>query len=275
VWSTCQELWLTMAPRFRWLLPLLLAMGLLWAGPVHATAGLAEYSWLFPHRLGSWIEWHHGDICPPEASGKNCLFVRRSAPPGERPSFENPKPFAPEPSRLYLPTILALLPFAGAWQGLGSLLRSWRQGGSRPAGGSRAAAAALAFVAGVSLAWIPWALGVLFPASPARDGWEVVIALAFNIPIVLAPFGLWWSYRGLFPPSAGARAEGARRSILWAVLLVSGVLAPLLPGGPPNLLLFLFPPALGIHLTVSLLVVTLASGVLERLRRFRWRRGGG
>ena len=254
-----------------WIVPWLLVAGPLCGGPVQATAGFAEYSWLFPSRPGTWIEWHHGDICPPEAPGKNCLLLRRSPPLGERTTFETPRPFAPAPSRLYLPTILALLPFAGAWLGLGPLVRGWRNHGVRPVGGSRAAASTLALLAGLSIAWIPWALAVLFPASPARDGWGVVILLALNIPIVVAPLSLWWSYRRLFPPPGRARVQGSRRWILWGVLLASGVLAPFLPGGPPNLLLFLLPPLPAFNLAVSWLTVALASRTLERLRGYRWK----
>ena len=72
--------------------PLLLALWLS-AGRAEATAGFAEYAWSFHDRPGQWIEWHHGDICPPDAPGKDCVFIVRTGawPSPALPGAEAPR----------------------------------------------------------------------------------------------------------------------------------------------------------------------------------------
>ena len=114
-----------------------------------------------------------------------------------------------------------------------------------------------------SLAWDPRALEVLFPASPDLDGWFVVIGLCLNIPIVVAPIVLWRVFRALYPPPIRLRPKGWRRVALWLAILPSAALAPLIVGGPPNLLLFLFPPMLVLNALVSLVAVWVASKMTD------------
>jgi hypothetical protein len=102
---------------------------------------------------------------------------------------------------------------------------------------------------------VPQALAILFPANPRADGWLVVILLSVNILIVLAPVTLWWSHRRLFAPRELARVKGWMRLTLWLLLLASSVLAPLLFWGPPNMLMFLFPPLMLPCIVTSLLAV--------------------
>jgi len=225
----------------------------------HATAGFAEYSWYFHDQPGQWIEWHHGDICPPEAAHKNCILIRQSK---IREGQLGPRPLTPyndSPQKLYLPTILALLPLALACLGVTRLLRRWRQRTTQPSGWSLRSTWAWSLMTVAALFLAPHALAVLFPASPSADGWIAVISLSFNILIVAAPLTLWWNYRRLFPPPGRVGLKGWSRVFLWFSLLPSSILAPLLLWGPPNLLMYLFPPTVLPNIVVSLFVVWVAS----------------
>jgi hypothetical protein len=245
--------------------PLLLSLCLA-AGPAGATAGLAEYSWYFPDRPGQWIEWNHGDVCPPEAPGKNCLFIRRSRASGTKTrDSSGPLAYPGAPRNLYANTLLALLPLVAALLGLGRVWQRWRQRKSASQRWAAPATWAWGVTALLGLAWSPDALRVLFPASPDADGWHIVIGLAFNIAIVIAPFTLWVTYRRLFPPPGSVRAKGWRRAMLWPALLLSALLAPELVWGPPNLLLYLFPPAMLPNIAVSMLAVWAVSKAINAL----------
>lgn len=236
---------------------LLMPALLLAANPARATAGFAEYSWSFHDRPGQWIEWHHGDICPPGAPGKNCVFIRQSksaaVPRDKRPS--EPVPYADPPEHLYFNTVFGLLPPVLAGFGLARLWRCRGRGGSEPGGSLRGSTWAWGLATLLALAFVPHALRVLFPASPGVDGWWTVIVLSLDIAIVLAPFTLWWTYRKLFPPPGRARRKRWPQLLLWPGLLLSSLFAPHLLSGPPNLLLFLFPPAMLMNIIVSLLAV--------------------
>lgn len=244
---------------------LLILSLLLTTGYAHATAGFAEYSWYFHDRAGQWIEWHHGDICPPEAARKNCILIRKSKTSETQPSSPQPTPYDDSPRNLYWPTILALLPSLLAGHGLAQLWRRRRQRKTDPGGWSLRSVVHLVIMTVVGLALTPNALAVLFPASPSVDGWHIVIGLSFNILIAVAPFTLWWTYCRLFPPPGRTRPRFWQRALLWLALLPSSVLAPLLLWGPPNLLLFSLPTALLPKMIVSLLVVWAASKVKYRL----------
>jgi len=252
-----------------WLL-LLLCM-LLPVSSANATAGFAEYSWLFHDKPGQWIEWNHGDICPSESPRKDCVLIRQSKVSVRRTDSLQPTPYDKLPRSLYLTTILALLPLALAWFGLYRLWRRWRQRTANPGGWSLRSSWMLGLMTVFALALMPYALAVLFPASPSIDGWYIVIGLSFNILIVLAPFTLWWTFRSLFPPPGRLRPKGWSRVFLWIALLPSCALAPELVAGPPNLLFFLFPPFLLIKIGVSLLAVWMASkaanAIYKRMKR--------
>lgn len=238
---------------------LLLLCLLLQACSAHATAGFAEYSWRFHDRAGQWIEWHHGDICPSEAAHKNCVLIKQSKTSERQPRSSQPVPYDDSPQRLYWTTILALLPPAFAWLGLARLWWHWRQRTADPGRWSLRWTAALGLMTVFALAWVPHALAVLFPASPSADGWSIVTGLSFNILIAVAPFTLWWTYRSLFPPAGRVRPKAWQRAALWLVLLPSSVLAPLLLWGPPNVLMFLFPPMMMPNIMVSMFAAWAAS----------------
>jgi hypothetical protein len=246
---------------------LILLCLLLPASSANATAGFAEYSWYFHDRPGQWIEWHHGDICPPEAARKNCVLIRQSKTSGRRPGPLQPAPYDKPPQGLYLTTVIALLPPALMWLGLARLRRRWRQRTANPSGWSLRSTWALGLMTVSGLAWMPHALAVLFPASPGVDGWHIAIGLSFNILIAVAPFTLWRTYRSLFPPPGRVGTKGWRRLFLWPALLLSSLLAPLLLWGPPNLLMFLFPPTMLPNILVSLLAVWAASKVTNAISR--------
>jgi hypothetical protein len=242
---------------------------LLRADAAFATAGFAEYSWYFPDGPGRWIEWHHGDVCPPEASRKNCIFVRQSrleAPQaGSDPTA--PMVYAGEPRDLYLNTILALLPLGVACFGLAHLARRWWRRATEPGRWRSPSTWALGAVAAVASWWVPYGIAVLLPASSTADGWLVVVALLLNVPIVLSPLALWWTYRKLFPPRGWRRPSPWARLLLWPALLLSGLLAPQALSGPPNLLLFLFPPMVLLNVGVSLPAVAALSKLVNVLAR--------
>ncbi len=246
----------------------LLLLGLLLtARSAHATAGFAEFAWYFHDRPGQWIEWNHGDVCPPEAAHKNCVAIRQSRKSAGVAPMEPLIPYDESPRALYLTTLLALLPPVLAWVGLASLWGHWRQRANVPCGRSARSIASLCLMTSFALGWVPHALAVLFPASPSVDGWDVVIGLFLDILIVLAPVTLWWTYRALFPPPGRSQPKGGQRALLWLALLPSGLLAPLLLSGPPNLLIFLFPPMLLLNVSVSWLTVWVASTVTNAMSR--------
>jgi hypothetical protein len=232
-----------------------------------ATVGMAEYAWYFHHQPGRWIEWHHGDICPPESPRKECVFVRPARAAERRSGSHEPVPYHDFAQGLYLTTVLALLPLAVGLAGLARLWRLWRKRAVNPGGSSLRSTWVLSLVTVLAGASVPRALAVLFPATPSADGWGVVIFLSFNIFIALAPLTLWWSYRRLFPPPGRPRLKGWARLPEWLLLLLSSVLAPPLLWGPPNLLMFLFPPLMLPNIVASLLVVWLASKGYDALNR--------
>ena len=235
------------------------------AGYARATVGMAEYSWYFHDQPAQWMEWNHGDICPRDSPGKDCVVMRRSG--ANRSSASAPEPFIDSVQALYLPTVLAVLPLAVGLTGLAVLWRRWRKRITYPDRRPRRATLMWGFATTVACVSVPQALAILFPANPRADGWLVVILLSVNILIVLAPVTLWWSHRRLFAPRELARVKGWMRLTLWLLLLASSVLAPLLFWGPPNVLMFLFPPLMLLCIVTSLLAVWLASRGYDLLAR--------
>ena len=257
-------------PHARWaLLAAPLLSLLLHAAAALATAGLAETSWYFHDQPGQWIEWHHGDICPPDAPHKECVFLRHSKAGARRPDSGQSEavPYAEEPRKFYLNTILALLPLGVGGLGLARLWRRWSQRATEPDRWSSPSTWTLALVTAAAWWWVPYALSVLFPASPGADGWPIVIGLFFNVLIVLAPLTLWLTYRRLFPPPGRSRSGPWARLCLWPAMLVSSLLAPLLAWGPPSILMFLFPPMMLPNIVVSLLAVAAVSAVANAVAR--------
>ena len=251
---------------------LLLCM-LLPTGAACATAGFAEYSWYFHDQPGQWIEWHHGDVCPPEAPRKECALVRRSKEGTLRPDFGQFEAllYAGAPQSLYVNTVLALLPLAVGWLGLERLWGRWRQRATDPSRWKAPSTWVLGLITVLACWRVPYALLVLFPASPTADGWRIVIGLFFNVLIPLATFTLWLTYRRLFPPPGRSRPRRWARLFLWPIMLLSSLLAPLLAAlliwGPPNLLMFLFPPMMLPNIVVSLLAVAAASAATNAIAR--------
>lgn len=247
---------------------LLLGM-LLRADAAFATAGFAEYSWYFHDGPGRWIEWNHGDVCPPEAPRKSCIFLRRSRVGAPQADSEptGPMVYAGEPRDLYLNTILALLPLGIACLGLARLARRWWQRETEPGRWSSPSTWALGAVTAIASWWVPDGIAVLLPASSTADGWPVVVGLLLNVPIVLSPLALWWTYRKLFPPRGRRRPGPWARLLLWPALLLSGLLAPQALSGPPNLLLFFFPPMVLFNVGFSLLAMAALSAMVSVLAR--------
>jgi hypothetical protein len=125
----------------------------------------------------------------------------------------------------------------------------------------------LGLVTALASGRVPHALSVLFPASPDADGWFVVVGLSFNVLIVLAPLTLWLAYRRLFPPPGRVLPGPWARWFLWPVLLSSSLLAPMLAWGPPNVLMFVFPPMMLPNILVSLLAVAALSAAANAVMR--------
>jgi hypothetical protein len=247
---------------------------LLRADAAFATAGFAEYSWYFHDGPGRWIEWHHGDICPDGAPRKNCIFLRRSrvGAPQAHSGATAPVAYGGEPRDLYRSTILALLPLVVACLGLARLARRWRQRASEPDRWRAPSTWALGAVTAVAAWSVPHGMAVLLPASSQADGWPVVVGLLLNVPIVLSPLALWWTYRRLFPPRGRRRLGPWTRLLLWPPLLLSGLLAPHALSGPPNLLLLFFPVTVVFNVGLSLLAVAVLSALVNALARIAARR---
>jgi hypothetical protein len=253
---------------------LLVAALVLSSGVAWATAGFAEYSWTFHDRPGQWVEWHHGDICPPGSPGKDCILVRRTkSASGNTIARATPLPFADPPQALYLNTILAMLPVGVTAAGIAILTRRWRARRARPAGGARGPLWSVILVTLLALAGMPYGLRTLFPASPEVDGWGPPVALVLNVLVVLAPLCMWWAWRRLFPQPGGQPAHGAARAALWMLLLPSGLFTPFLIVGPPNLVLLLLPPLWLPNIGLSLLALWLVAKVVDAARNRS--RGGG